>query len=116
MSDLEADVLVVGGGLGGVAAALAASQLDQRVVLTEQSIWLGGQLTAQATPSDEHPWIADQGATRSYRELRRRVADYYVRNHPLSVDAAADPRLNPGCHAGAGFQLEWPEALRVTEC
>ncbi|WP_255455563.1 FAD-dependent oxidoreductase [Microlunatus sp. Gsoil 973] len=44
------DVLVVGGGLGGVAAALAALRTDCRVVLTEDSEWLGGQLTSQAVP------------------------------------------------------------------
>lgn len=92
----QADVLVVGGGLGGVAAALAALELGCRVILTEESAWLGGQLTSQAVPPDEHPWIADQGATRSYRRLRQLIRDYYVRNYPLTPEAAADPLLNPG--------------------
>jgi hypothetical protein len=92
----DTDVLVVGGGLGGVGAALAALRLGSRVVLTEESPWLGGQLTTQAVPPDEHPWIADQGATRSYRELRARIRNYYARNYPLTEDAAGDPLLNPG--------------------
>jgi glycine/D-amino acid oxidase-like deaminating enzyme len=41
MMELDADVLVVGGGLGGVAAALAAARHGSRVVLTEQYEWLG---------------------------------------------------------------------------
>ncbi|HEY9294291.1 MAG TPA: FAD-dependent oxidoreductase [Microlunatus sp.] len=90
------DVLVVGGGLGGIAAALAVLRLGRTVVLTEESGWLGGQLTSQAVPPDEHPWIADQGATRSYLELRSRIRDYYKRNYPLTAEAAADPLLNPG--------------------
>lgn len=90
------EVLVVGGGLGGVAASLAALRLGCRVVLTEESPWLGGQLTNQAVPPDEHPWIAEQGATRSYFELRSRIRDFYVRNYPLTAEAAADPLLNPG--------------------
>jgi len=89
-------VLVVGGGLGGIAAALAALRTDCKVVLTEESAWLGGQLTSQAVPPDEHPWIAEQGATASYRDLRNRIRDYYVRNYPLTAEAAADPLLNPG--------------------
>ena len=42
----------------------------RRVILTEETHWLGGQLTNQAVPPDEHPWIEDFGATASYRALR----------------------------------------------
>jgi len=49
--ELHADVLVVGGGLVGIAAAIAACQQGRQVVLTEQTDWVGGQLTAQAPPS-----------------------------------------------------------------
>jgi hypothetical protein len=94
--ETQTDVLVVGGGLGGIAAALAALELDCRVVLTEESGWLGGQLTSQAVPPDEHPWIAEQGGTASYLRLRSRIRDYYLRNYPLTAEAAADPLLNPG--------------------
>ncbi|GAA5200404.1 FAD-dependent oxidoreductase [Rugosimonospora acidiphila] len=90
------DLLVVGGGLGGVAAALTAARLGHRVVLTEETDWLGGQLTAQAVPSDEHPWIETAHISSTYRELRTRVRDYYRRNYPLRPDAAANPTLNPG--------------------
>ncbi|MGW1045786.1 FAD-dependent oxidoreductase [Streptomyces sp. NPDC002547] len=92
----ETDVLVVGGGLGGVAAALAAARLGRRVVLTEESPWLGGQLTSQAVPPDEHPWIEQHGATRSYRRLRELIRDYYRRAYDLSADARTAPLLNPG--------------------
>ena len=95
-AEQHTDLLVVGGGLGGIAAALAACRLGARVVLTEESGWLGGQLTSQAVPPDEHPWIAEQGATASYLQFRRLVRDYYVRNYPLTEEAAADPLLNPG--------------------
>ena len=63
-------MLVVGGGLGGVAAALAAAERGARVVLSEETDWLGGQLTSQAVPLDEHPWIEDFGCTARYRALR----------------------------------------------
>ncbi|MEV0268354.1 FAD-dependent oxidoreductase [Hamadaea sp. NPDC050747] len=95
-TELETDLLVVGGGLGGVAAALTAARLGRRVVLTEETDWLGGQLTAQAVPSDEHPWIETELISPGYRELRERVRDYYRRNYPLLPEAAADPTLNPG--------------------
>ena len=41
------DVLVVGGGTGGIAAALAAARAGRRVCLLEETDWIGGQLTAQ---------------------------------------------------------------------
>ena len=59
--ETETDILVVGGGLGGVAGALAALRLGRRVVLTEETDWIGGQLTTQAVPPDEHPWIEEMG-------------------------------------------------------
>ena len=56
-TSMSATVLIVGGGVGGVAAALAACRAGQRVVLSEETLWIGGQLTSQAVPPDEHPWI-----------------------------------------------------------
>ncbi|MFE2493282.1 FAD-dependent oxidoreductase, partial [Streptomyces scopuliridis] len=53
MTEMRTEILVVGGGLGGVAAALTAARLGRTVVLTEATDWLGGQLTAQAVPPDE---------------------------------------------------------------
>ncbi len=79
----SADVLVVGGGVGGVAAALAALRLGKTVILTEETDWIGGQLTAQAVPPDENPWIEATGCTRSYREFRNGVRQYYKSNYAL---------------------------------
>lgn len=94
--ELVCDVLVVGAGCGGIAAAMAAADLGEHVVLTEPSDWLGGQLTAQAVPPDEHPWIETTGCTASYRRLREAVRDRY-RADPRLCDAARhDPALNPG--------------------
>lgn len=96
MREDRCDVLVVGGGLGGVAAALAAARRGYGVVLTEATDWIGGQLTTQGVPPDEHPWIEEFGCTRGYRALRDDIRAYYRRNYPLTAAAAADPRFNPG--------------------
>lgn len=93
---LRADVLVVGASFGGVAAALAAAQLGRTVLLTEETSWIGGQATGQGVPLDEHPWIEQFGAPRSYRQFRAGVRAYYRRHYPLSPAARADPLLNPG--------------------
>ncbi len=92
----ETDILVVGGGLGGVAGALAALRLGRRVVLTEETDWIGGQLTAQAVPPDEHPWIEAMGCTASYRRLRNGIRNFYRRNYPLTAEARDREHLNPG--------------------
>jgi len=92
----KAAVLVVGGGCGGVGAALAVSAMGYRVVLTEETDWLGGQLTSQGVPPDEHQWIERFGCTSRYREFRDRVRGHYKQNHPLAHAAREDRYLNPG--------------------
>lgn len=94
--ELAADLIIIGGSLGGCAAALAAARNGLRVIMTEETDWIGGQLTSQAVPPDENPWIESFGGTRSYLELRTRIRDYYRRNFPLTAEARTQAHLNPG--------------------
>jgi hypothetical protein len=91
-----AHILVVGGGMGGVAAALAAARMGKTVILTEETDWIGGQMTSQGVPPDEHMWIETTGCTGSYREFRNRIRDYYRNNYPMTASSRSDPFLNPG--------------------
>src|SRR3954447_11132869 len=75
--DFRCDVAIIGGGVGGCAAAIAACRNGMRVIMTEETDWIGGQLTSQAVPPDEHPWIESFGCTALYRSYRNRVRDYY---------------------------------------
>ncbi|AMY09154.1 putative FAD-binding dehydrogenase [Luteitalea pratensis] len=95
-AERSADLVIIGGGLGGCAAALAACRAGLRVVCTEATDWIGGQVTSQAVPPDEHPWIESFGCTRSYREFRDGVRAYYSRHYPLTTTARNTARLNPG--------------------
>ncbi len=90
------DVVIAGGGVGGCAAALALARNGLRVAMTEETDWIGGQLTQQAVPPDEHPWIEQFGATRAYRRYRETVRAYYREHYPLSAAALRTPALNPG--------------------
>src|SRR5439155_3061465 len=92
----RADIVIAGAGCGGCAAALAAARLGCRVILAEETDWIGGQLTQQAVPPDEHPWIESFGATRSYRRFRTLVRRYYRRHYPLTQSAGSDIHFNPG--------------------
>lgn len=94
--ELKTDVLIVGGGLGGCAAALAATRAGARVVMTEPTDWIGGQLTQQAVPPDEHRWIEEFGCTATYRRLREGIREHYRSHGRLTAEAKQRPRLNPG--------------------
>ncbi|MER6950967.1 FAD-dependent oxidoreductase [Nonomuraea sp. NPDC000554] len=96
MVEISADAVVVGGGLGGVAAALALLRAGRTVVLCEEYDWLGGQLTSQAVPPDEHSWVERFGVTASYRALRDGIRRYYRDHYPLTEVARARRELNPG--------------------
>ena len=93
---LSADVVVAGGGLGGCAAAFAALRNNLTVILTEETDWIGGQLTSQGVPPDEHQWIESHGATQLYRDFRVAVREYYKKNYPMTEEAKSREFLNPG--------------------
>jgi hypothetical protein len=95
-NELSADIVICGGGLGGCAAALAALRNNLNVILTEETDWIGGQLSQQGVPPDEHQWIETHGATQLYRDFRTSVRQYYNRNYPLTETARANKYLNPG--------------------
>ncbi|WP_158088594.1 FAD-dependent oxidoreductase [Thermoactinospora rubra] len=109
-----ADVAVVGGGLGGVAAALAAAEAGCTVVLTCDQEVLGGQVTTQLVPAlDEHPHVEEGGVSASYRRLRELIRAQYggVANpgggwvsrlcfEPAAAKAALDRMLAP--HVASG--------------
>ena len=95
-TELTADLVIIGGGLGGCAAALAAARHGLRVIMTEETDWIGGQLTQQGVPPDENAWIESIGGTRSYLSFRAAVRAFYRQQRPLTVAARSQPRLNPG--------------------
>lgn len=77
------EILIAGGGTGGVAAALAAARNGRRVVLLEETDWLGGQMTSQGVSAlDEHEHIESFGGTRSYYELRNAIRQHYGELNP----------------------------------
>ena len=96
MKERNCDILIVGGGTGAIGAALAALRLGKSVIMSEETDWIGGQLTAQAVPPDENPWVDQCGATATYMRWSDGVRDYYRRNYPLTEKARYTMNLNPG--------------------
>jgi hypothetical protein len=95
-SELKSDIIIIGGGLGACAAALAACRNGSSVIMTEPTDWIGGQVSQQAVPPDEHQWIESYGRTGSYASYRSLIREYYHRNYPLSGTARKAEFLNPG--------------------
>jgi hypothetical protein len=132
--ELRTDIAIIGGGTGGVAAALAIARMGGRCIVTEPTGWVGGQLTSQAVPPDENRWIERFGCTESYRRFRDGVRCYYREHYPLAAPARGRRALNPGggwvsklCHepkvalAVLEQMLAWPQTagqvqlMRFTE-
>src|SRR5438552_17274730 len=91
------EILIAGGGTGGVAAALAAGRSGRRVALLEETDWLGGQMTAQGVSAlDEHEYIESFGGTASYYALRNAIREHYGAPNPGNcwvTRLAFEPRL-----------------------
>lgn len=100
------DVAIIGASVGGVAAALGALRNGLRVVMTEETGWIGGQLTSQGVPPDEHPWIEIFGRTRAYASYREDVRQFYRHHYPLTDAARQTPYLNPGDGSVSGLTHE----------
>ena len=115
MQETQTQVLIVGGGMGGVAAALAALRNGASVVLAEPTDWLGGQLTAALCPPDDHRRIEQTGASRAYLGFREAIRNWYRKNLPLTDAARDDPRLNPGAGWASPLCAEPRAALAVID-
>ena len=106
MADMNYDVLIIGGSLGGVSAALAASGNGSTVCLLEATGWLGGQYTAQGvTKPDDNQYVDTAGSIESYRAFRHAVRAFYRNNYNLSAEGTAQPEFNPGGRY-PGFTME----------
>lgn len=94
---IACDVLVAGASTGGVAAALAAASGGHRVCLTEETTWVGGQITSQGVSAfDGNRYIETTGGTATFARLRQGIRDYFGRHYKLSPAGAAEKYFNPG--------------------
>jgi hypothetical protein len=94
---IKCNVLVVGGGMGGVACAIQAAEAGLSVCLTEETDWLGGQMTSQGVSAlDENYLVETSGASLRYQKFRTAIRQHYRLQHRLSTDAAKENYLNPG--------------------
>lgn len=81
---VECEVLIVGGGLGGVAAAFDALRLEKQVCMTEITDWIGGQVSPQGVSAlDEEALQRELGLfPLGYRRFRVDVQARYRGKNP----------------------------------
>ena len=80
----ECELLVIGGGLSGVAASYEALLAGKTVCMTEITDWVGGQISSQGTSAlDERTTQRDRlFFPKGYLEFRERIAEYYDELNP----------------------------------
>jgi len=114
------EVLVVGGGPAGLAAALAAARAGARVILADEQQELGGSLLSSTDQIDGEP--ASEWLYRTRQELenhpevtllpRSTVFGYYDHNFLAIAERRAD-HLPPGSHRGSRERLWRVRAQQV---
>ena len=84
------DLIVAGGGLTGVAAAVSAARLGQKVLLAEKSGWLGGAMSNSLVFPFMRWWTPKAGeevkelSDGIFTEMRERLGKYALpdkKNH-----------------------------------
>ncbi|WP_314187739.1 sarcosine oxidase subunit alpha family protein [Paracoccus yeei] len=100
---LHCDLLVIGGGAAGLAAALTAARTGARVILADEDFRLGGRLLAESAPLDRPAteWIAEVEAEfASLPNLRvmRRTTAWGAFDHGIygAVERVSDHLPTPG--------------------
>lgn len=73
-SSQQVDVLVVGGGTAGVAAGIAAARVGASTLIAEETVWLGGMLSAAGVSATDGNHMLPSGL---WGEFRGNIYAYY---------------------------------------
>ena len=71
---LTTDVLVVGGGASGVAAGIQSARMGARTIIAEETVWLGGMLSAAGVSATDGNHMLPSGI---WAEFRSRIYQHY---------------------------------------
>ncbi|WP_237068022.1 FAD-dependent oxidoreductase [Microbulbifer guangxiensis] len=96
MNQCKVDAAVIGASLGGVLAAYQLCEQGIRTLLASEFDWIGGQLTSQGVPPDEHPYIESFGASESYYRFREAIRAHYLADENFRDHGTMTEGCNPG--------------------
>lgn len=99
MTRVHAPAAVIGASLGGVMAAWQLCRAGVKTILTSEFSWIGGQMTSQAVPPDEHRHIETFGLSESYRNFRNAIRAHYQ----SQCDFIDHSVMTEGCNPGDGW-------------
>ncbi len=92
----ETEVLIIGGGTGGVAAGIQSARLSVSTLIVEPSPWLGGMLTAAGVSATDGNHNLPSGI---WGEFRQKIWDYYGGPDSVSTGWVSNTLFEP--HVGA---------------
>lgn len=104
---IKTDVLVIGGGASGVAAAIQSARSKVKTLLVEPGPWLGGSMTMGG--------MCVLGANRNlpsgiWGEFRRKVTDYY--RPRLGYDTTHNSILRFEPYTAADILKKWTDTVK----
>ena len=100
----ETDLLVVGGGASGIMAGIQASRMGIKTMVTEETDWLGGMLTAAGVSAIDGDHHLPSGL---WGEFRSRLYQYYGGKDKVSTGWVSNTLFEP--NVGASILLDMAE-------
>ncbi len=98
---IETDVLVIGGGVGGTAAAIQSARMNMKTILVERTTMLGGMLTAAGVSCTDGN---DQLPSGMWEEFRQALYKHYGRKK-LNSGWVSNTNFEP--HVGDSIFKAW---------
>ena len=89
---LQTSVLVIGGGASGTPAAIQAARMGVRVIVVEQTPWLGGMLTTAAVSATDGNHLLPSGL---WGEFRDSLYARYEGPGPLATGWVSNTHFEP---------------------
>ena len=103
---LHTEVLVVGGGTGGTAAGIQAARMGRKVIITEETTWLGGMLTAAGVSATDGNHQLSSGM---WNEFRNALYKKYGGEKKVSTGWVSNTLFEP--HVGDSIFKSWAKQL-----